>query len=362
MSEIRVENLHKSFGGFIAVKDSSFAIKDGSFFCLLGPSGCGKTTTLRMIAGLELPTSGRILLDGEDVAQKRASERDIAFVFQQYSLYPHLTVFENLAFPLRSPARKVAEPEIERRVNEIAEILRISKKLKNRATQLSGGEMQRVAIGRALVRRPSIYLMDEPLSSLDAKLRGDMRVELKRIQQDLGATLLYATHDQIEAMTMANRIGVMDRGKLVQLGSPREIYENPSTAYVATRLGQPQINMLPAGLIPDGGAPKGAMSLGARTEHLRIAKASNGSALGKVEWIEHLGDQSHLHIRIGEHRITSLVAADAAFGTGDGVDVSLTKPLYFDAAGNRVRAEMSLECAGRNDNDAFREWDRYGHI
>jgi multiple sugar transport system ATP-binding protein len=305
---------------------------------LLGPTGAGKTTTLRLVAGLEKIDSGEVWIGGRDVTKIEPAGRDVAFVFQQYSLYPHLTVYENLAFPLRSPARRMAEPEIERRVTEIADMLRIGKKLQNRATQLSGGEMQRVAIGRALVRRPSIYLMDEPLSSLDAKLRGDMRIELKRIQQDLGATLLYVTHDQIEAMTMANRIGVLDRGKLVQLGTPRAIYQDPASIYVATRLGQPQINLLPVGMIPDGGAPRGAATLGARTEHLRIAKAGNGSALGTVEWIEHLGDQSHLHIRIGDRRITSLVAADAAFATGDRVDVSLAQPLYFDAAGSRVRA------------------------
>jgi multiple sugar transport system ATP-binding protein len=338
MAEVSLKSVTKRFGATTAVSGLDMTIADGEFVVLLGPTGAGKTTTLRLVAGLERGDAGQVWIGGRDVTAIEPAGRDVAFVFQQYSLYPHLSVFDNLAFPLRSPARKVPEPEIERRVTEIAEMLRIGKKLQNRATQLSGGEMQRVAIGRALVRRPSIYLMDEPLSSLDAKLRGDMRVELKRIQQDLGATLLYVTHDQIEAMTMANRIGVLDRGRLAQLGSPREIYENPASIYVATRLGQPQINLLPAGLIPDGGSPRAATTLGARTEHLHIAKAANGSALGKVEWIEHLGDQSHLHIRIGETRITSLVAADAAFATGDGVDVRLTKALYFDATGDRVRS------------------------
>ena len=337
MADVALKSVVKRFGSVAAVAGIDLAIADGEFIVLLGPTGAGKTTTLRVVAGLEKIDAGQVWIGGRDVTAIEPAGRDVAFVFQQYSLYPHLTVFENLAFPLRSPARKMAEREIERRVTEIAEMLRIGKKLKNKATQLSGGEMQRVAIGRALVRRPAIYLMDEPLSSLDAKLRGDMRVELKRIQQDLGATLLYVTHDQIEAMTMANRIGVLDRGQLAQLGSPREIYEDPATVYVATRLGQPQINLLPTGLIPDGGSPKAAMTLGARTEHLRIAKAANGSALGKVEWIEHLGDQSHLHIRVGDRRITSLVAADAAYTAGDGVDVALTNALYFDAAGNRVR-------------------------
>jgi multiple sugar transport system ATP-binding protein len=338
MADVALKAVVKRFGKVAAVAGIDLAIADGEFIVLLGPTGAGKTTTLRIVAGLERIDSGDVWIGGRDVTRIEPAGRDVAFVFQQYSLYPHLSVFENLAFPLRSPARRMAEADITLRVNEVAEMLRIGQKLNNKATQLSGGEMQRVAIGRALVRRPAIYLMDEPLSSLDAKLRGDMRVELKRIQQDLGATLLYVTHDQIEAMTMANRIGVLDRGTLVQLGSPRDIYQDPATLYVATRLGQPQINLLPAGMIPDGGSPPGAMTLGARTEHLRITKSANGAALGKVEWIEHLGDQSHLHIRIGDKRITSLVAADAAFATGDGVDVSLTKPLYFDAAGNRVRA------------------------
>jgi len=337
MADIALKSIVKRFGPVTAVETLDLAIADGEFVVLLGPTGAGKTTTLRVVAGLEKVDSGEVWIGGRDVTGVEPAGHDVAFVFQQYSLYPHLTVFDNLAFPLRSPARRMPESDIAARVNEIAGMLRIDKKLQNRATHLSGGEMQRVAIGRALVRRPAIYLMDEPLSSLDAKLRGDMRVELKRIQQDLGATLLYVTHDQTEAMTMANRIGVLDKGLLVQLGTPREIYADPKTSYVATRLGQPQINLLPTGLIPDGGSPKQATILGARTEHLRIAKSANGSALGKVEWIEHLGDQSHLHIRVGDKRITSLVAADAPFAAGDGVDITLANALYFDAAGNRVR-------------------------
>ena len=175
-------------------------------------------------------------------------------------------------------------------------MLRIARKLQNRATQLSGGEMQRVAIGRALVRSPSIYLMDEPLSSLDAKLRAELRLELKRIQAELGATILYVTHDQIEAMTMANRIGILDEGRLVQVGTPREIYTEPANLHVAARLGQPAINLMPAGLLPTAAAPAGTKTIGARTEHLRSRKAANGEADGEVDWIEHLGDQNHLHV------------------------------------------------------------------
>ncbi len=298
-------------------------------------SGAGKTTTLRLIAGIERPDAGRVMIGGRDVTRLEPAARDVAFVFQQYSLYPHLTAYDNLAFPLRAPARRVPEAEIARRVEEIAALLRISGKLRNRATQLSGGEMQRVAIGRALVRRPSAYLMDEPLSSLDAKLRADLRVELKRIREDLGATILYVTHDQTEAMTMATRIAVIDHGRVVQVGSPREIYREPVSVYVATRLGQPAINLFPAGLIPAGGMPAGARTVGARTEHLRIARATKGDALGRVDWIEHLGDQNHLHVSIAGHKLVTLVDPATELAGGDAVSLSLVAPLYFDAAGNR---------------------------
>src|SRR6202795_4224856 len=223
MPEIAVQGLAKRFGTTQAIADFSLTVGDGEFVVLLGPTGAGKTTLLRLVAGLERPDEGRILIDGADVTSLQPSQRNVAFVFQQYSLYPHYTVFDNLAFPLRSPLHRVPEPEVAERVVSVAAMLGIKDKLGNRATRLSGGEMQRVAIGRALVRRPAVYLMDEPLSSLDAKLRADLRLELKRIQQDLGATILYVTHDQIEAMTMATRIGVIERGRLVQLATPREI-------------------------------------------------------------------------------------------------------------------------------------------
>ena len=336
MAEVRLAGLTKKFGAMVAVEAVDLGIADGEFLVLLGPTGAGKTTTLRLVAGLEKPDAGTVTIGGMDVTKAAPAARDVTMVFQQYSLYPHLSVFDNLAFPLRSPARRLPENEIKRRVDSIAAMLRISAKLQNRATQLSGGEMQRVAIGRALVRRPAIYLMDEPLSSLDAKLRADLRLELKRIQQELGATILYVTHDQTEAMTMANRIGVLEAGRLIQVGSPREIYTDPANVYVATRLGQPAINLIPAGLIPSGTPPKGSATVGARTEHLRIAKAANGSALGKVEWIEHLGDQNHLHVSIGEHRIVTLADPEAGLSGGDGVSLALVDPLYFDTAGNRM--------------------------
>ena len=336
MAEVRLNGVTKSFGKTTAVDGMNLIIADGEFIVLLGPTGAGKTTTLRLIAGLEHADVGTVTIGGADVTRVAPAARDVTLVFQQYSLYPHLSAYDNLAFPLRSPARRVPEDEIKRRIDEIAGMLRISGKLQNRATQLSGGEMQRVAIGRALVRRPAIYLMDEPLSSLDAKLRADLRLELKRIQQELGATILYVTHDQTEAMTMANRIGVIEKGVLIQLGSPRDIYANPQNVYVATRLGQPAINLIPAGLIPAGAAPTGSKTVGARTEHLRITRATNGSAMGKVEWIEHLGDQNHLHVSIGEHRIITLADPEGGLSAGDTVSVALVQPLYFDASGNRV--------------------------
>jgi multiple sugar transport system ATP-binding protein len=338
MAEIVLSGVTKRFRTVTAVDGMDLTIADGEFFVLLGPTGAGKTTTLRLIAGLEKADAGRIAIDGHDVTALDPSARDVAFVFQQYSLYPHLTAYDNLAFPLRSPARRVPEPEIRKRVEEIAAMLRIAGKLQNRATQLSGGEMQRVAIGRALVRRPSIYLMDEPLSSLDAKLRADLRLELKRIQAELGATILYVTHDQTEAMTMANRIGVIEKGRLIQVGTPRQIYTDPRNVYVATRLGQPAINLIPAGLVPNGTLPAGAKTVGARTEHFRIARAANGDALGKVDWIEHLGDQNHLHVSIGGHNIVTLVDPEAGLERGDGVSLALVDPLYFDADGNRIRS------------------------
>src|SRR6202795_4656989 len=261
MAEVEIRAVSKAFKGAQAISDLSLKVGDGEFVALLGPTGAGKTTTLRLVAGLEMPDSGSIRIGGRDVTGDAPADRDVAFVFQQYSLYPHLTVFENMAFALRAPIRRVPEAAIRSKVEEVARLLHIETKLHNKATQLSGGQMQRVAIGRALVRSPSIYLMDEPLSSLDAKLRGEMRLELKRIQTDLGATILYVTHDQTEAMTMASRIGVIEAGRLMQIGSPREIYETPINAHVAARLGQPAINLLPRALFAD--APPGPATVGA---------------------------------------------------------------------------------------------------
>lgn len=339
MAEITLQNISKSFGSVSAIRDLNITISDGEFVVLLGPTGAGKTTTLRVIAGLEKAEQGDVLINGVSVREEAPAARDTAFVFQQYSLYPHLSVFENLAFPLRSPARRMAKPDIEIRVQEVAKMVRIDHKLGNRSTQLSGGEMQRVAIGRALVRDPSIFLMDEPLSSLDAKLRAELRLELKRIQNEIGATMLYVTHDQIEAMTMADRIGILAEGELVQIGTPREIYENPSNLHVAARLGQPHINILPADLLPGTPVPNGAKTVGARTEHMNISIATNGTANAKVDWVEHLGDQNHLHLLCGERKLVSLADPMAPFKPGADVELKLKNPLFFDATGERILAD-----------------------
>jgi multiple sugar transport system ATP-binding protein len=336
MADVSLSGVTKRFGENLAIDDLSLAIEDGSFVVLLGPTGAGKTTTLRLVAGLEAPDSGSVAIGGRDVTREPPAARDVSFVFQQYSLYPHLTVYDNLAFPLRSPTRRTPESEIRRKVTETAALLRIEGKLANKATHLSGGEMQRVAIGRALVRRPSIYLMDEPLSSLDAKLRADLRLELKRIQMELGATFLYVTHDQIEAMTMATEIGVIESGRIAQFGAPRVIYETPNSVYVAARLGQPSINLMPRRLVPDVPAPSAATTIGVRTEHLRIVKGQRAMAHGRVTWIEHLGDQNHLHIRIDEQDVVSLVDPDAGLTVGDDVGVTFVRPLFFGADGLRL--------------------------
>lgn len=330
MADVTLENVSKAFGSIRAVDNVTLSVESGSFVVLLGPTGAGKTTTLRLISGLEQPDSGKICIDGRPVNDDTPAQRDVAMVFQQYSLYPHMTVRDNLAFPLRSPILKTPEDQIKRKVGEVAEVLHIAHKLDNKATALSGGEMQRVAIGRALVRNPSIYLMDEPLSSLDAKLRANLRVELKRIQASLGATLLYVTHDQIEAMTMATHVGVLDQGRLVQFGSPRDIYENPVSLYVAGRLGTPRINALPADLF--AGAPPGATTIGLRPEHVEHGQGTPSS----VVRIEHLGDQTRLHLALGEHTIVTLTDIHTELEPGDTIAIQPRNALYFDASGARV--------------------------
>ncbi len=332
MAKIELKNLSKTYNKKIeALHDINFTIEDGQFFVLLGPSGAGKTTTLRCIAGLEKIDNGSILFNDEAVTEDQPASRDVCFVFQQYSLYPHYSVYENLAFPLRSPMRKLPEEEIKSKVESIASMLKISNKLNNKATQLSGGEMQRVAIGRALVREPNLYLMDEPLSSLDAKLRESLRVELKNIQTNLNATILYVTHDQAEATTLADKIGVLKEGHLVQIGTPEEIYENPNSIYVSQRLGSPKINILPGTLFGMNDVP----SFGIRPENITIG---NGNHSAKIISIENLGSETVVALNFKNQEILVSIQGNYKSSINETInfDINNEKVLKFDQEGNRI--------------------------
>ena len=339
MADLTLSHVSKSFGAQAAVKDLELSIASGELVVLLGPSGAGKTTTLRLVAGLESPDSGSVTIAGRDVTSLAPALRDVTFVFQQYSLYPHLSVYDNLAFPLRSPLRKTNEADVKAKVLEVARMLRMEDKLQNPATKLSGGQMQRVAIGRALVRNPAVYLMDEPLSSLDAKLRNDLRLELKRIQQDTGATMLYVTHDQVEALTLANRIGVLDHGRMVQLGTPQQVYEDPHTLAVASRLGSPRINLLPRAALGQAALPAAVHTVGVRAEHVQLADAASTLLRGRVQRIERLSDQYLLHLRLNDSDTELIVSAppEQLAHAGQEVGIDIVQSLWFDAAGLRVR-------------------------
>ena len=332
MAKIELKNLSKTYNKKIeALHDINFTIEDGQFFVLLGPSGAGKTTTLRCIAGLEKIDNGSILFNDESVTEDQPASRDVCFVFQQYSLYPHYSVYENLAFPLRSPMRKLPEEEIKTKVESIASMLKISNKLNNKATQLSGGEMQRVAIGRALVRDPNLYLMDEPLSSLDAKLRESLRVELKNIQTNLNSTILYVTHDQAEATTLADKIGVLKEGHLVQIGTPEEIYENPNSIYVSQRLGSPKINILPGKLFGINDVP----TFGIRPENIIIG---TGNYSAKIISIENLGSETVVALNFKDQEILVSIQGNYKSSINETInfDMNNEKVLRFDQEGNRI--------------------------
>ena len=333
MAKVELKNLTKTYHKkILALEDINLTIEDGQFFVLLGPSGAGKTTTLRCIAGLEKIDSGSVLFNNESVTEDQPASRDVSFVFQQFSLYPHYTVYENLAFPLRSPMRKLPEDEIKTKIESISKMLKISNKLKNKATELSGGEMQRVAIGRALVREPSIYLMDEPLSSLDAKLRESLRVELKNIQTNLNATILYVTHDQAEATTLADKIGVLKEGKIVQIGTPEEIYENPNSIYVSQRLGSPKINVLPGSLFNING---NTSTFGIRPENILLG---TGNYSGKIISIENLGSETVVAINFEGHEVLSSIqgAYKSSINETINFDINTNKVLKFNKEGNRI--------------------------
>ncbi len=321
-----MENLVKTFGDVWALRGVSFTVSDGEFVVLLGPSGSGKTTALRCVAGLEKPDQGGIFIDGERVNDKPPADRDIAFVFQNYALYPHLTVSENLAFPLR--AVRTPKAEVEEKVRNVARILRIEHLLHRRPDRLSSGEMQRVALGRAIVRRPKLFLMDEPLSNLDALLRVEMRAELKRLQKDLGATTLFVTHDQLEAMSMGDRIAVLDQGEIQQIGTPDEIYHRPSNLFVASFVGSPAMNLVPCRLVEaDGkkllqvtdspwtvdlppsiaqpvrqGRVPDRLVLGIRAEDLTVSlSAVDGAVPVEVYVVEPLGAETIVNVKVGPH-------------------------------------------------------------
>ncbi|MEI7989610.1 MAG: ABC transporter ATP-binding protein [Chloroflexota bacterium] len=351
MSNVDLNNITKRFKGVTALDHISFDIKNGEFFVLLGPTGAGKTTTLRLIAGLEILDEGDISFDGSSIAPLSPAERDVALVFQQYSLYPLLNVYDNLASPLRSPLRKTSETEIRKTVEDVAGKLRIGHLLKRKASNLSGGEMQRVAIGRALVRNPRIYLMDEPLSNLDAKLREALRIELKHLQKTQESTTLFVTHDQIEAMTMADRIAVLNQGNILQVGSPYEIYDHPATTFVAQLVGTPRINLL-AGEIHDGNVlikdsevkfavPNevklpSSFTLGLRPENVHLDDA--GEFSGVIELLEPLGVETILHIRSGKQVLLSVIAGITPRKMGENIRFSIVheRLSFFDKEGTRI--------------------------
>src|SRR5947207_506684 len=301
MSEVRYEDVRKVFaGGAVALDDLTLTIDDGEFMILVGPSGCGKSTALRLVAGLERPTSGRIAIGGVVVNDVSPRDRDIAMVFQNYALYPHMTVFRNLAFGLREHG--TPKGEVARRVAHISAMLGLDDLLKRRPAQLSGGQRQRVAMGRPLVREPKAFLLDEPLSNLDAKLRVQMRAELKRIHQRLGITTIYVTHDQVEAMTLADRIVVMSAGRVQQIGRPQDVYRQPANLFVAGFIGSPPMNLVRATVaggriqagelsLPANGAVDGEIALGLRPQDLRVATAGDPALDFTVDVVEPLGDE-----------------------------------------------------------------------
>ncbi len=363
MSRIQIAGVTKRFGDVVALDNIELDIADGEFFCVLGPPGAGKTTMLRTIVGLERPDEGAVLIGDNDVTDLVPSERNVSIVFQNLALYPDKTVYDNLAFPLRQGREKVSSSEIDRRVNETAALLHIEPLLKRRPGHLSGGERQRVAIGRCLVRAPRVYLLDEPLSALDALLRLQMRAELKYLQRDLGRTLVYVTHDQVEAMSMADRICVLDRGHVQQVGVPDEVYNRPVNTFVATTVGTPPMNLFPARVEAGGGrvhlrssafsfsAPiqspveaialhdGGELQVGVRPEDLRVGVDAPGAKTScRVIAFEPLGGEAIVDLELDGKIIKAMTRPDVHIEPDEliPVELDLSRIHLFGADGNSV--------------------------
>jgi multiple sugar transport system ATP-binding protein len=357
MADLALVGIRKSFGAVEILHGIDLTVRDGEFCVFVGPSGCGKSTLLRLVAGLEEVTVGRIAIDGRDVTDVQPAQRGIAMVFQSYALYPHMDVYENMAFGLKRA--RYPKEEIERRVQRAARTLHIENLLQRRPRDLSGGQRQRVAIGRAIVREPKLFLFDEPLSNLDAALRVEMRVELAKLKAELGATIVYVTHDQTEAMTLADRIVVMNDGRVEQCGAPLELYRAPANLFVAGFIGSPKMNFLPARVVRmqqdhamvellDGGSltlpvtralpPAAPLTLGVRPEHLRLSGADGLAVAGEIVVAELLGGESYLHVRVQGQTMVVKTDGAATPRRGDPVDIVLPTGQchLFDAEGHRI--------------------------
>jgi ABC-type sugar transport system ATPase subunit len=334
MAGVTYDHVWKRFDSTEAVKDLTIEVQDGEFMVLVGPSGCGKSTALRMLAGLERVSEGRVMIGDRIVNNVTPSKRDVAMVFQSYALYPHMTVFDNLAFGLRN--KGTSRKETDERVRRASEILQMSDLLKRKPKQLSGGQRQRVALGRAIVREPAVFLMDEPLSNLDAKLRVETRAEILKLQQRLGTTTIYVTHDQVEAMTMGHRIAVMEAGQLQQVGTPEELYTNPRNTFVAGFIGSPAMNLVPAPVLNGGGPDRIA---GFRPEHIRLGSRDGYQFDARIEVVEYLGDELLVHLVRNDTPLLAKLPVEERVDTGANAEfaVARDKVLMFDAeTGERV--------------------------
>ena len=336
MASIELRAVEKWFGEVQVIRGVDLAIEEGEFVIFVGPSGCGKSTLLRMIAGLEETSRGQIVISGRDATAEPPSKRGLAMVFQSYALYPHMSVRDNMGFALKAAGAPKAE--IDARVTAAAEVLKLVPFLERRPKDLSGGQRQRVAIGRSIVREPTAFLFDEPLSNLDAALRVEMRYEIAKLHQTLAATMVYVTHDQVEAMTLADRIVVLDGGRIAQVGSPRALYDRPANLFVAQFIGSPRMNVMPARAVP-GVAPAGAVQVGMRPEHIGLVEAGRGEIDGTVDVTEYLGADTYLIVEAGEAgRIVVRTDGDTALRPGTTVGLSFAPGRVhgFDAEGHAV--------------------------